>query len=76
MILMDLQMPVMDGIDALSRIRAMETEKGDHVPVVALTAHAMEYHRIDILKKGFDGYVAKPTTAKILVNEMKRCLAK
>ena len=62
MILMDLQMPVMDGIEALQRIRAMEREKSDHVPVVALTAHAMEHHRIDILKKGFDGYVTKPTS--------------
>ena len=75
MILMDLQMPVMDGIEALERIRALEREKGEHVPVVALTAHAMKNYRIDILKKGFDGYVTKPTTAKTLFNEIRRCLA-
>jgi CheY-like chemotaxis protein len=75
-ILMDLQMPVMDGFEAVARIRASEAQTGGHVPIIALTAHAMESYRIDILKKGFDGYVTKPTTGKVLFNEMKRCVAK
>jgi len=74
LILMDVQMPVMDGIVAVGKIREMEEVKGGHVPAVALTAHAMNDYRLNLLDKGFDGYVSKPTRIKDLLNEIKRCL--
>ncbi|NJC88070.1 MAG: PAS domain S-box protein [Desulfuromonas sp.] len=74
-VLMDVQMPVMDGIEAVGKLRERERETGGHVPVIAITAHAMEKDRLNILSKGFDGYLSKPTKMKDLFNEMKRCLA-
>ena len=74
LILMDVQMPVMDGVEATVRIRRLELEKGGHVPIIALTAHAMEDDRPKLLAQGFDGYVAKPTKIRELLREMKRCL--
>ncbi|MCM2264426.1 MAG: PAS domain S-box protein [Desulfuromonadales bacterium] len=73
-VLMDVQMPVMDGIEAVGKLRELERGQGRHVPVIAITAYAMEKDRLDILSKGFDGYVSKPTRMKDLFNEMKRCL--
>jgi signal transduction histidine kinase/CheY-like chemotaxis protein/HPt (histidine-containing phosphotransfer) domain-containing protein len=60
LILMDVQMPEMDGFEALAAIRALEEATGDHVPIVALTAHAMSGDRENCLKAGFDEYIAKP----------------
>jgi CheY-like chemotaxis protein len=73
---MDVQMPVMDGIEAVARIREVERAQGGHIPVVAVTAHAMDRDRLNLLSKGFDGYVSKPTKIKDLFSEMKRCLAR
>ena len=75
LILMDVQMPVMDGVEAVGNIRELEQTQGGHVPIVALTAHAMEEFRLDLLDRGFDGYVSKPTKISTLFQEMKRCLA-
>jgi CheY-like chemotaxis protein len=75
LVLMDVQMPIQDGIVAVGRIRALEREGGGHVPIVALTAHAMEEDRLRLLNSGFDGYLAKPTRIRELLAEMKRCLA-
>jgi two-component system CheB/CheR fusion protein len=74
LVLMDVQMPVMDGIEATGRIREMEKARGGHVPVVAVTAHAMENDLLDLLNRGFDGYLAKPMKISKLFAEMKRCL--
>jgi signal transduction histidine kinase/DNA-binding response OmpR family regulator len=59
-VLMDVQMPEMDGFEATSAIRARERATGGHLPLVALTAHAMRGDRERCLQAGFDGYVSKP----------------
>jgi two-component system, sensor histidine kinase and response regulator len=60
LVLMDLQMPVMGGLDATSAIRRREAVEGGHLPIVALTARAMEEDRRLCLAAGMDGYLAKP----------------
>jgi CheY-like chemotaxis protein len=75
-VLMDVQMPVMDGIVATEKIREMERGGDTKTPIIALTAHAMKKDRSKMTTKGFDGYLTKPTRIKDLFNEMKQCLLK
>jgi signal transduction histidine kinase/ActR/RegA family two-component response regulator len=65
-VLMDLQMPVMGGIDATIAIRAGEQVSGGHVRIVAMTAHAMNSDRERCLKAGMDGYLSKPINPQLL----------
>ena len=58
-IFMDIQMPVLDGLKATSMIRAQEDEEV-HVPIIAITAHAMKGDREHFLEQGMDGYLSKP----------------
>jgi len=60
LVLMDVQMPVLDGLEATLAIRKLEGLRGTHVPIVALTANVLEEHRREARQAGFDDYLAKP----------------
>jgi CheY-like chemotaxis protein len=75
LILMDVQMPVMDGIEATAAIRQIEQTTGHHVPIVAMTAHAMAGDRQRFLKAGMDGYVSKPIHSRELLEAIESVLS-
>ena len=72
LILMDVQMPGMDGFEATAAIREMEKFKGSRIPIVALTAHAMSGDRERCLASGMDGFATKPIRPEDLHNEIRR----
>ncbi len=74
LILMDIQMPKMSGIEAVRRIREREGETGRHTPLIALTARALRHEQEQILGEGFEGYVSKPVDFRVLFREIRRCL--
>jgi two-component system sensor histidine kinase/response regulator len=65
-------MPVMDGLEATATIRAQEKTSGAHMPIIAMTAHAMQGDRERCLAAGMDGYVAKPMQAAELAAAIDR----
>ncbi len=66
LIIMDVQMPDMDGLEPAAAIRSREKQTGAHIPIIAMTAHAMKGDRERCLKAGMDEYVSKPIRAKQL----------
>ena len=75
LVLMDIQMPVMDGIDALSILREVEQGSGKFLIVIALTAFALIGDQERYLDMGFNGYLSKPFTTIALMDEMLRVLS-
>ena len=75
LILMDMQMPVMDGLEASSHIRSMQQDgKWPHTPIIAMTANAMNGDRERYLAAGLDGYISKPIEAGRTFAEIARVL--
>ncbi len=74
-VLMDVQMPEMDGLETTAAIRAKEKNTKAHMPIIAMTAHAMKGDRERCLAAGMDAYVAKPIRAKALLEAIRAVLA-
>ena len=74
-VLMDIQMPEMDGMEATMAIRDREKLSGRHVPILAMTAHAMRGDKERCLASGMDGYISKPIQPVDLFAEIERCVA-
>lgn len=75
-VLMDIQMPEMDGIEATSRLRKLEKKLNRHTPVIALTAHALQGDKERFLKAGMDGYVQKPLQVSELIKALEKVIKK
>ena len=73
-VLMDVQMPEMDGLEATTLLRQREKEKGGHIPVIAMTAYAMKGDRERCLAAGMDDYVSKPIHAETLFDTIAAVL--
>lgn len=70
MVLLDIRMPVMDGIETIRRIRAEEAENKGYTPVIAGTTYMMKKNKDEIMKNGFDGYLSKPFSEEDLMIEI------
>ena len=76
LVLMDVQMPVMNGYEAVREIRQLENQKLASVPVIAMTANAFEEDKQEALRNGMDGHIAKPINIEILFNTLNKVLSK
>jgi two-component system, sensor histidine kinase and response regulator len=74
LILMDVQMPDMDGLAATAVIREQERQRGGHLPIIALTAHAMKGDQERCLASGMDDYISKPISAQTLSTVISKVL--
>jgi signal transduction histidine kinase/ActR/RegA family two-component response regulator len=73
LVLMDVQMPDMDGLEATRRIRALEKSGATHVPMIAMTACAMKGDREKCLEAGLDSYISKPIQTAALDDALTQC---
>ncbi|MBK7713807.1 MAG: response regulator [Bacteroidales bacterium] len=74
LILMDIKMPVMSGLVAAEKIRALESTTNSHVPIIAITANAMIGDKEKCLSAGMDDYISKPYQPAALINKIKNML--
>ncbi|UCI08703.1 response regulator [Mesorhizobium sp. B1-1-8] len=74
MILMDVSMPEMSGLEATAAIRRLEEDTGTHVPIVGVTAHALKGDRERCLEAGMDDYLPKPISPRALLEKLERWL--
>ena len=74
LVAMDMQMPIMDGLEATEKIRVSEKKSGRHVAIVAMTANAFEEDRERCRQAGMDGYIAKPVSSKSIEMEIARVM--
>ncbi len=75
LVLMDVEMPRMDGLEATAAVRQMEEVFGGHVPIIAMTAHAVSGFREHCLQSGMDGYISKPIQPDELFNAIESVVA-
>jgi len=75
LVLMDVQMPELDGLEATRRIRELEKKTGAHLPILAMTANAMQGDRDECISAGMDGYLAKPVESKQLLRAIENLVA-
>ncbi len=75
LVLMDVEMPNMNGLQASAAIRAREKVTGRHIPIIAMTAHVMKGDQQKCLAAGMDGYVSKPIRPADLAGAISRTLA-
>ena len=73
-VLMNVEMPEMDGLEATVMIRVQERQTGKHVPIIAMTAHAMKGGRERCLEAGMDDYLSKPIRAQQLFETLESVL--
>ncbi|MDD2550538.1 MAG: response regulator [Bacteroidales bacterium] len=73
-ILMDIQMPIMNGIVATKKIREIESNSNFHIPIIAITANALLGDKEECLAAGMDDYISKPFQIEILIQKMKKLL--
>ncbi|MFC1855619.1 response regulator, partial [Thermodesulfobacteriota bacterium] len=73
-VLMDVQMPVLDGFEATKVIRDKEKQTGKHIPIVAMTAHAMKGDKEKCLEQGMDSYISKPIKARALISLIEQII--
>ena len=74
LVLMDVQMPELDGYGATRKIRALENHELASIPIFAMTANAFEEDRQEALKCGMNGHLAKPINIKVLLETLNRVL--
>jgi CheY-like chemotaxis protein len=74
LVLMDVQMPEMDGFEATAGIRAKEKSTGGHIPIIAMTAHSLKGDQERCLAAGMDGYVSKPIRTSELFATIEKLL--